>query len=148
VRRRALVLAATCGLLAGCGSNGNGAPGYTGGGQTIPGATMPGWVPRSLQRAVQIKRDEPCGVLVNGRSGLYELHPTRVSCSDAVRVVRAFDAGLRRDDITGGRCNYELCPPRVRSVRGFRCRLISYNDDDASFACRDGRRSVGFGTGD
>jgi hypothetical protein len=61
-------------------------------------------------------------------------------------VLSDFDAHLSRSDLTT-RCDYRLCPPKSRTYRGYRCRLVHQFDDDYKFLCSRGDRKVSFGYG-
>jgi hypothetical protein len=143
-----LIIAAGCG---GASTDGDATTASTSASQVaVSSPPVPSWVPRGLRdRVVDLGPGHPrCGILYNGRHskqwGLYVSGGAR--CRTGLLVLASFDAHLSKVDLTP-RCNYLLCPPKSRTYRGYRCRLVHSFDDDYVVLCNRGRRKIGLESG-
>lgn len=138
-------------IVAGCGGASTDDDATTASTSASQGAVSPppkpSWVPRGLRdRVVDLGPNQPgCGILYNGRQsiqwGLSVSGGAR--CRTGLLVLASFDAHLSKVDLTPT-CNYLLCPPKSRTYRGYRCRLVHSFDDDYVFLCDRGRRKISF----
>jgi hypothetical protein len=137
-------------VVAGCEAEHKDAARVTAAPTTVVASASPAWVPTQLRdRVVDRGPNEPgCRVFYNGVQGIqWDLYVSGgARCRTALQVLADFDAHLSRSDLTS-RCDYRLCPPKSRTYRGYRCRLVHQFDDDYEFLCASGERRISFGYG-
>lgn len=143
-----IVAAAGCG---GAGSDGDATTAGTSASQVaVSPPRAPSWVPRSLRDRVVVRgpHEPGCGILYDGGQGiLWDLYVAGgARCRTGLLVLARFHAHLSKVDLTPT-CDYRLCPPKSRTYRGYRCRLVHSFDDDYLFLCDRGHRKISFGYG-